>query len=58
MDKKVRILLGKPGLDGHDQGAKVGVRALVDAGFEVICTGLRQTPEQIANAALASGADV
>ncbi len=48
----VRILVAKPGLDGHDRGAKVIARALRDAGFEVIYTGLRQTPEQIANAAV------
>ena len=47
-----RILVAKPGLDGHDRGAKVIARALRDAGFEVIYTGLRQTPEQIANAAV------
>ncbi len=47
-----RILVAKPGLDGHDRGAKVVARALRDAGFEVIYTGLRQTPEQIANAAV------
>lgn len=48
----IRILVAKPGLDGHDRGAKVVARALRDAGFEVIYTGLRQTPEQIANAAV------
>ena len=48
----VRILVAKPGLDGHDRGAKVIARALRDAGFEVIYTGLRQTPEQVANAAV------
>ena len=48
----IRILIAKPGLDGHDRGAKVIARALRDAGFEVIYTGLRQTPEQIANAAV------
>ena len=47
-----RILIAKPGLDGHDRGAKIGARALRDAGFEVIYTGLRQTPEQIAAAAV------
>ena len=52
MEKRVRILVAKPGLDGHDRGAKVVARALRDAGFEVIYTGLRQTPEQIAEAAL------
>ena len=56
--RKVRILIAKPGLDGHDVGAKVIVRALVDAGFEVIYSGLRQTPEAIANAALEEGVDV
>ena len=48
----IRVLVAKPGLDGHDRGAKVIARALRDAGFEVIYTGLRQTPEQIANAAV------
>ena len=48
---KIRVLVAKPGLDGHDRGAKVVARALRDAGFEVIYTGLRQTPEQIAQAA-------
>lgn len=57
-DRKIRILLAKPGLDGHDQGAKVVVRALADAGFEVIYTGLRQTPAQVADAALEEGVDV
>src|SRR5574344_2072339 len=52
MEKKIRILVAKPGLDGHDRGAKVVARALRDAGFEVVYTGLRQTPEQIAEAAL------
>jgi len=56
--KKIRIVLAKPGLDGHDQGAKVVVRALMDAGFEVIYTGLRQTPEAIARIALDEDADV
>ncbi len=50
--KKIRVLIAKPGLDGHDRGAKVVARALRDAGFEVIYTGLRQTPEMIAEAAL------
>jgi len=49
---KIRVLIAKPGLDGHDRGAKVIARALRDAGMEVIYTGLRQTPEQIVNAAL------
>ena len=48
----IRVLVAKPGLDGHDRGAKVVARALRDAGFEVIYTGLRQTPEQIAKAAM------
>lgn len=52
MDRKIRVLIAKPGLDGHDRGAKVIARALRDAGMEVIYTGLRQTPEMIANAAL------
>ena len=53
----VRILVAKPGLDGHDRGAKIVARALRDAGFEVIYTGLHQTPEMIANAALQEDAD-
>jgi len=57
-ERKIRVLVAKPGLDGHDVGAKVIVRALVDAGFEVIYSGLRQTPEAIANAALEEGVDV
>lgn len=52
MDRKIRVLVAKPGLDGHDRGAKVIARALRDAGMEVIYTGLRQTPEMIVNAAL------
>ena len=52
MAEKIRVLMAKPGLDGHDRGVKVVSRALRDAGFEVIYTGLRQTPEQIANAAI------
>lgn len=55
---KIRVLVAKPGLDGHDRGAKVVARALRDAGFEVIYTGLRQTPEQIAEAALQEDVDV
>ncbi|MGA2111023.1 MAG: cobalamin B12-binding domain-containing protein [Anaerolineales bacterium] len=51
-DRKIRVLIAKPGLDGHDRGAKVIARALRDAGLEVIYTGLRQTPEMIAEAAL------
>ena len=54
---RVRILIAKPGLDGHDRGAKIIARALRDAGFEVIYTGLHQTPEMIANAALQESAD-
>ncbi len=57
-DKKIRILVAKPGLDGHDRGAKVISRALRDAGFEVIYTGLRRTPEEIVNAAIQEDADV
>jgi methylmalonyl-CoA mutase C-terminal domain/subunit len=57
-DRKLRVLVAKPGLDGHDVGAKVVVRALVDAGFEVIYTGLRQSPEMIANAARDEDVDV
>ena len=56
--QKVRVVIAKPGLDGHDRGAKVIARALRDAGMEVIYTGLRQTPEQIVNAALQEDADV
>src|SRR5215203_613814 len=52
MDRKIRVLVAKPGLDGHDRGAKVIARALRDAGMEVIYTGLRQTPEMIVNASL------
>ncbi|PYT18633.1 MAG: methylmalonyl-CoA mutase [Acidobacteria bacterium] len=52
MDQKIRVLVAKPGLDGHDRGAKVIARALRDAGMEVVYTGLRQTPEMIVNAAL------
>lgn len=55
---KVRVVIAKPGLDGHDRGAKVIARALRDAGMEVIYTGLRQTPEQIVTAALQEDADV
>lgn len=51
-ERKIRVLVAKPGLDGHDRGAKIVARALRDAGMEVIYTGLRQTPEQIASAAL------
>jgi methylmalonyl-CoA mutase C-terminal domain/subunit len=56
-ERKVRILVAKPGLDGHDRGAKVVARALRDAGFEVIYTGLHQTPEMIANAAVQEDVD-
>ena len=56
--KRIKVVLAKPGLDGHDQGAKVVVRALMDAGFEVIYTGLRQTPEAIVRIALEEDADV
>lgn len=58
MEKRIRVLVAKPGLDGHDRGAKVVARALRDAGFEVIYTGLRQTPEQIAEAALQEDVNV
>jgi len=58
MEKRVRVLVAKPGLDGHDRGAKVVARALRDAGIEVIYTGLRQTPEQIAEAALQEDVNV
>ena len=56
-ERKVRILVAKPGLDGHDRGAKVVARALRDAGFEVVYTGLHQTPEMIANAAVQEDVD-
>ncbi len=56
-EKKIRVLVAKPGLDGHDRGAKVIARALRDAGMEVIYTGLRQTPEMIAEAALQEDVD-
>lgn len=55
--KKIRILVGKPGLDGHDRGVKVIARALRDAGFEVIYTGVHQTPEMIVNAAIQEDVD-
>jgi methylmalonyl-CoA mutase, C-terminal domain len=58
MSQKIRVVIAKPGLDGHDRGAKVIARALRDAGMEVIYTGLRQTPEQIVGAALQEDADV
>jgi methylmalonyl-CoA mutase C-terminal domain/subunit len=57
MDRKIRVLVAKPGLDGHDRGAKVVARALRDAGMEVIYTGIRQTPEQVVNAALQEDVD-
>src|SRR5512145_1083446 len=56
-ERKVRILIGKPGLDGHDRGAKIIARALRDAGFEIIYTGLHQTPEMIVNAAAQEDVD-
>ncbi len=56
-DRKIRVLIAKPGLDGHDRGAKVIARALRDAGMEVIYTGLRQTPEQIVAAAIQEDVD-
>src|SRR5215213_15255 len=56
--RKIRVVIAKPGLDGHDRGAKVIARALRDAGMEVIYTGLRQTPQMIASAALQEDADV
>jgi methylmalonyl-CoA mutase, C-terminal domain len=58
MQRKIRVIIAKPGLDGHDRGAKVVARALRDAGMEVIYTGLRQTPEMIAEAALQEDVDV
>jgi methylmalonyl-CoA mutase C-terminal domain/subunit len=58
MAQKIRVVIAKPGLDGHDRGAKVIARALRDAGMEVIYTGLRQTPDQIVGAALQEDADV
>lgn len=57
-NRKIRVLIAKPGLDGHDRGAKVVARALRDAGMEVIYTGLRQTPEMIAEAALQEDVDI
>jgi methylmalonyl-CoA mutase, C-terminal domain len=56
-ERKIRVLVAKPGLDGHDRGAKVIARAFRDAGFEVIYTGLRQTPEMIVNAAIQEDVD-
>ena len=58
IDRKIRVLVAKPGLDGHDRGAKVVARALRDAGMEVIYTGIRQTPEMIVEAALQEDVDV
>ena len=58
MTKKIRVLMAKPGLDGHDRGAMVVARALRDAGMEVIYTGLRQTPEMVAESALQEDVDV
>ena len=58
MEKRIRVLVAKPGLDGHDRGAKVVARALRDASFEVIYTGIRLTPEQIAEAALQEDVNV
>lgn len=58
MERKIRVLVAKPGLDGHDRGAKVIARSLRDAGMEVIYTGLRQTPEQIVSAAIQEDVDV
>lgn len=57
-ERKIKVLIAKPGLDGHDRGAKVVAYGLRDAGMEVVYTGLRQTPEQIANAALQEDVDV
>ncbi|MEI6856949.1 cobalamin B12-binding domain-containing protein [Psychrilyobacter sp.] len=57
VDRPIRVLVAKPGLDGHDRGAKIIARALRDAGMEVIYTGLRQTPEQIVNAAVQEDVD-
>jgi len=57
-ERKIRVLVAKPGLDGHDRGAKVVARALRDAGMEVIYTGLRQTPEMVAEAALQEDVDI
>jgi methylmalonyl-CoA mutase, C-terminal domain len=57
-DRPIKVIVAKPGLDGHDRGAKVVARALVEAGMEVVYLGLRQTPESIVNAALEEDADV
>lgn len=58
MERKIKVLVAKPGLDGHDRGAKIIARALRDAGMEVVYTGLRQTPEQIVNVAIQEDVDV
>lgn len=58
MDKKIRVMIAKPGLDGHDRGAKVIARALRDAGMEVIYTGIRRTPEEIVEAAIQEDVDL
>lgn len=58
LDRRIRVIVAKPGLDGHDRGAKIVARALRDSGMEVIYTGLRQTPEQIASAAVQEDVDV
>ena len=58
MGRKIRVLIAKPGLDGHDRGAKIIARALRDAGMEVVYTGIRQTPEQIVNAAIQEAVDI
>ncbi|MBA3903309.1 MAG: methylmalonyl-CoA mutase [Rhodocyclaceae bacterium] len=57
-ERRIKVLLAKPGLDGHDQGAKIVARAMMDAGFEVIYTGLRQTPEAVARMSLEEDVDV
>jgi len=57
-ERKIRFLMAKPGLDGHDRGAKILARALRDAGFEVIYTGIRQTPEQIVSTAIQENVDI
>ncbi len=58
MDRRIRVLVAKPGLDGHDRGAKIIARALRDAGMEVVYTGIRQSPDQIADAAVQEDVDV
>ncbi len=58
MERKIRVLIAKPGLDGHDRGAKYVAKALMFAGFEVIYTGLHQTPEQVVSTALQEGVDI